>query len=397
MTTALTLIDLVSGEGVVVGTPENMYRPPFAGFILDMVDQVGKRAGFSPILKNISNYVQSWEADVGYAIIAADLTINKVREKTMDFAVPFMKLGNTILMQRPKEVSYIFSFLHPFSFSTWLLLLASYALTSSLLFITSRLDCPSPSLPACLWLPLASLLGQSTDYLPSSTAPRLLITAWWLFILLLVSAYTANMAAFLTVSRLALPISSAEDLVDNRQGIKYGTTAAGTSFAFFKDSTIEPYRKMGAYMMANSDTVLTFDTTEGIERVRRDKDYAFIMESPLARYEVRQDCTLITVGEVFKTSFYAFAFERGQKSQQLRKRVNTALLDMHDTGAQQLLETKWWGESKGCKEHGSREGLGPQQLGGIFVVLGGAAVISLVVAVVQMLANKCMMWQEQSN
>ena len=163
--------------------------------------QVGKRAGFSPILKNISNYVQAWEADAGYDIIAADLTINKVREKTMDFSVPFMKLGNTILMQRPKEVSYIFSFLHPFSFSTWLLLLASYALTSSLLFITSRLDCSSPSLPACLWLPLASLLGQSTDYLPSSTAPRLLITAWWLFILLLVSAYTANMAAFLTVSR----------------------------------------------------------------------------------------------------------------------------------------------------------------------------------------------------
>ena len=163
--------------------------------------QVGKRAGFSPILKNISNYVQAWEAGAGYDIIAADLTINKVREKTMDFSVPFMKLGNTILMQRPKEVSYIFSFLHPFSFSTWLLLLASYALTSSLLFITSRLDCPSPSLPACLWLPLASLLGQSTDYLPSSTAPRLLITAWWLFILLLVSAYTANMAAFLTVSR----------------------------------------------------------------------------------------------------------------------------------------------------------------------------------------------------
>ena len=163
--------------------------------------QVGKRAGFSPILKNISNYVQAWEAGTGYDIIAADLTINNEREETMDFSVPFMKLGNTILMRRPKELSYMFSFLHPFSSSTWLLLLGSYALTSSLLFITSRLDCPSPSLPACVWLPLASLLGQSTDYLPTSTAPRLLITAWWLFILLLVSAYTANMAAFLTVSR----------------------------------------------------------------------------------------------------------------------------------------------------------------------------------------------------
>ena len=89
-----------------------------------------------------------------------------------------------------------------------------------------------------------------------------------------------------------------------RQGIKYGTTAAGTSFAFFRvcksfkkclsteqlslnqDSTIEPYQKMGAYMTANSDTVLTSDTTEGVERVRRDEDYAFIMESPLARYVI---------------------------------------------------------------------------------------------------------------
>ena len=51
-----------------------------------------------------------------------------------------------------------------------------------------------------------------------------------------------------------------------------------------QDSTIEPYQKMGAYMTANSDTVLTSDTTEGVERVKRDEDYAFIMESPLARY-----------------------------------------------------------------------------------------------------------------
>ena len=43
---------------------------------------------------------------------------------------------------------------------------------------------------------------------------------------------------------------------------------------------------MGAYMTANSDTVLTSDTTEGVERVRRDEDYAFIMESPLARYVI---------------------------------------------------------------------------------------------------------------
>ena len=45
----------------------------------------------------------------------------------------------------------------------------------------------------------------------------------------------------------------------------------------------------------------------------------------------------------------------------------------------------------------AREGLGPQQLGGIFAVFGGAAVISLMVAVVQTLVNKYMMWHKQSN
>ena len=69
---------------------------------------------------------------------------------------------------------------------------------------------------------------------------------------------------------------------------------------------------------------------------------------PVHRYEVNLDCKLITVGELFKTSFYAFAFERGQKSEQLRKRVNKALLEMHDTGAQQVEQIKqkvdFWAE-----------------------------------------------------
>ena len=52
--------------------------------------------------------------------------------------------------------------------------------------------------------------------------------------LLAVAAYTANMAAHLTVTRLDLPITSAKELADNSQGIQYGAYQQGTTFRFFK-------------------------------------------------------------------------------------------------------------------------------------------------------------------
>ena len=37
---------------------------------------------------------------------------------------------------------------------------------------------------------------------------------WWFSTLILISSYTANLAAFLTVERMATPIENADDLAD---------------------------------------------------------------------------------------------------------------------------------------------------------------------------------------
>ena len=180
---------------------------PISDYLLSeergLVAEVAKRANFTPVLVNISGYPGSWEeGGEAYDMVAADLTVTEWRERTMDFSIPFMKLGLTVVMQKvPSQPIDLLAIFKPFSFWTWMLLLSSYLLTSLLLLVTSRLDQPPPSPLACLWLPIASLLGQSTDWLPSSASPRLLITAWWLTALLATAAYTANLAAFLTVSR----------------------------------------------------------------------------------------------------------------------------------------------------------------------------------------------------
>lgn len=56
---------------------------------------------------------------------------------------------------------------------------------------------------------------------------------WWFFTLIMISSYTANLAAFLTVERMDSPIEGAEDLAKQTR-IKYGALKGGSTAAFFR-------------------------------------------------------------------------------------------------------------------------------------------------------------------
>lgn len=77
----------------------------------------------------------------------------------------------------------------------------------------------------CFWLllPLAC----------RSLSGRIVGGVWWFFTLIIISSYTANLAAFLTVERMVSPIESAEDLAKQTE-IAYGTLEAGSTKEFFR-------------------------------------------------------------------------------------------------------------------------------------------------------------------
>jgi hypothetical protein len=83
-----------------------------------------------------------------------------------------------------------------------------------------------------LWFCLSAFLQQGIDILPKSVSGRLVTSAWWLFTLIIISSYTANLAAFLTSKRMKPVIESAEDLV-KQTAIQYGVYDGETSKDFF--------------------------------------------------------------------------------------------------------------------------------------------------------------------
>lgn len=136
---------------------------------------------------------------------------------------------------------------------------------------------------------------------------------WWFFTLIMISSYTANLAAFLTASKMEAPINSADDLAKQTK-IKYGTYQYGSTNAFFKGSTIPTYQKLNAVMESMKPSVYTGSNAEGIERVKKeDGAYAYFMEAAAIEYAVERQCELTQIGGLLDSKGYGIALPPGPK------------------------------------------------------------------------------------
>jgi len=91
--------------------------------------------------------------------------------------------------------------------------------------------------------------------------------------LILISSYTANLAAFLTVKKINTPIKSVTDLASQTK-IKYGTVQNSGIMQFFKNTKIEHFSKMWAQMSEIDPDSMVQNTSVGFEKVKRG-NYAF--------------------------------------------------------------------------------------------------------------------------
>jgi len=82
-------------------------------------------------------------------------------------------------------------------------------------------------------LPLPPVSYSSVVSVLRSVSGRVVGSVWWFFTLIIISTYTANLAAFLTVERMLTPIENADDLAKQTE-IHYGTLDGGSTNAFFQ-------------------------------------------------------------------------------------------------------------------------------------------------------------------
>lgn len=87
-------------------------------------------------------------------VAIADLTITYNREQVVDFTMPFMNLGISVLYRKPiKQKPNLFSFLSPLSLDVWVYM----AVSAELITYSHHTD----SLDLTFWLLKTAYLGVS--------------------------------------------------------------------------------------------------------------------------------------------------------------------------------------------------------------------------------------------
>lgn len=246
--------------------PFTIYNPEkdeWTGYCIDLMNDISSILNFTYEIRPVSdgNFGSmdnegNWngmikELKEKHADIALGaLSVMAERENVVDFTVPYYDLvGISILMQRASTPTSLFKFLTVLENDVWLCILGSYFFTSLLMWLFDRWspysyqnnrekyrdddDKREFTLKECLWFCMTSLTPQGGGEAPKNLSGRLVAATWWLFGFIIIASYTANLAAFLTVSRLDTPVESLDDL-SKQYKIQYAPIYQSEAYRYFE-------------------------------------------------------------------------------------------------------------------------------------------------------------------
>uniref|UniRef100_A0A8C6QJW9 Glutamate receptor n=1 Tax=Nannospalax galili TaxID=1026970 RepID=A0A8C6QJW9_NANGA len=276
-------------------------------------------------------------------------SINSARSQVVEFTSPFFSTSLGIMVRAQDTASPIGAFMWPLHWSMWVGVFAALHLTA--LFLTLY-EWRSPygltprgrnrstvfSYSSALNLCYAILFGRTvSSKTPKCPTGRFLMNLWAIFCLLVLSSYTANLAAVMVGDKTFEELSGIHDpkLHHPSQGFRFGTVWESSAEAYIKASFPEMY----AHMRRHSAPT----TPHGVAMLTSDppKLNAFIMDKSLLDYEVSidADCKLLTVGKPFAIEGYGIGLPQNSP---LTSNLSEFISRYKSSGFIDLLHDKWY-------------------------------------------------------
>ncbi|KAL4225052.1 hypothetical protein ACF0H5_015746 [Mactra antiquata] len=342
----------------VVYTGNDLYE----GFTIDLINKISENLNFKYEIilspnneyggpKNGRDDDDSWGGIVG-SILEKNATlgmgaisITSTRQSVIDFSLGVVSTGVNILITKPNEVFSIFQFLTPFSLELWMAIIGA---SFGVCIIYYILDFKSKervfTVKSTLWFSLGTLLMTGSDFSPKRTSQRILTTGYLFFVLITVSTYTANMAAFLTKKNLEKPVDSFEQLAD-RDDINVYTVSGSATMNFLKtagENTV--YSRLWDRIM--KDNGLIANATIGRDKVGQGSS-AFIFDSMINSYSEKKYCRTQSVSSPILLQEHGIAMPKGAA---FKSQLNIELLRLKESGFIQMLKKKWWENTRECDD-----------------------------------------------
>ncbi|RDD46624.1 Glutamate receptor ionotropic, kainate 3 [Trichoplax sp. H2] len=406
----------------------------YEGFITDLLNRLATSLKFTYTLQLVKDdsyggynaETNKWSGMVGELtdqdadIAAGAFSISVSRAGEIDFTIPFLDQGATILIKKPEvRPPSIFQCFAPFTGYLWLcilgliIILAVAFFTNGLLNPFDTYGLATESLPIskltqnmdgsqlvkvreirewkngneetissltvgnAIWNSLATFLQQGNDRVPIALSGRITLVAAWIMACIVIATYTANLAAFLTVDSLSSDINSIQKLASQSK-VKYGTVSGSSVHNFFQQTRISPYYEMASHLVNVPSTEV------GVNKTRQG-NYAFLWDAALLSYYKSKYCNLITVGQEFRKDGYALGLRKGSP---FTNEISIEILKLRQSGYVASRLNAWYKKSSTCTTETATSNSGYKEIDinhmyGVFVLVLCAIGISLIVLCIE--------------
>ncbi|XP_006822937.1 glutamate receptor ionotropic, NMDA 2A-like [Saccoglossus kowalevskii] len=350
------------------------------------------------VVNSYGRFLESgrWNGAVGELVYGkADMMVGGMkmssqRTEVLDFSVPFMTSGVSVIVMESKGRTPLHAVYDPFHFLVWIMAwIIALAVTALAVFFVEwvsptgyarKLTEPRASsftFGDSLWMLWAINTNNSLPTrVPKSVTGKFVTSIWAFYTLVFVALYTANLTAHMIKVESTLPIDGFMDpkLQNPHQSsprIKFATVQSTNTESLIEDHNPRMHQYMKQYLVKSA--------AEGIEALNSGDLDVFIYDAMVSEFLATQahDCNLVTVDSAFAMTGYAIAFP---KSSPWRGLIDRALLQYVDNGFLNILREKWISLDS-CAAKRTRRSeedniLGSSQVAGAFLFLAGGIAIS---------------------
>ncbi|KAM6957838.1 glutamate receptor ionotropic, NMDA 2A [Aplochiton taeniatus] len=376
------------------------------GFCIDILKKIAKYVKFTYDLylvtngkhgKKINNVWNGMVGEVVYkkAVMAVgSLTINEERSEVIDFSVPFVETGISVMVSRSNGTVSPSAFLEPFSASVWVMMFVMLLLVTAMaVFMFEYISPlgfnrnlaqgrdphgPSFTMGKAVWLLWGLVFNNSVPVQnPKGTTSKFIVSVWAFFAVIFLASYTANLAAFMIQEEF---VDQVTGLSDNKfqnpyaysPPFRFGTVPNGSTERNIRKN----YPDMHEYLVKYHQT----GVVDALVSLKTGKLDAFIYDAAVLNYMAGRDegCKLVTIGSgyIFATTGYGIALQKGSY---WKRQVDLAILAIIGDGEMEELEAQWLtGICHNEKNEVMSSQLDVDNMAGVFYMLATAMGLSLI-------------------
>lgn len=316
----------------------------YGGFEIELVELLGTQLGrgveiyaADTVAKQIDD-VSRGAADIALGGVA----ITQSREEIIDFSIPVLDTGLTILVPADTDegiLGQIQAFFRTIAASDlpWLLVVFGFAvlIAAHLIWLTERRSNPDFAEPygrgiwdSFYW----SVVTMSTvgygDKVARGNLGRVLALVWIAAGTLVFATFTAAMASALAVEEIRGGIAGPSDLPGNR----VATVRESSGQIYLAGIGVSP--------------VLVNDIEAAYALLDDNSVDAVVFDAPVLRFHATREGEgdVGTVGPDFEDVQYGIVV--GETASELREQINLAFLEIVESGAYEQLHDKWFGSAR---------------------------------------------------